>query len=354
MGSTPILATVRGLYAEDARKIAGIPYVPDLIPFGVIKVDPQDYAIVMQKKKGGTDTISPAPMSGLFNYGMLPSAQDTSTSMPYSHVGDGSGRAQYVFGQNTLTQLESQVTFCGGPLNGLYNVLEVKNVQSRSAPLDYPTASIYAENIMEPLGVGLFANGAARGSYHQGQTGLISLTLGPGNGSATWARVQSAPAAGGYKYGLLGEDQNFPDAWAAAIFGRGFYTGSWSQTSDRRLKTAIRNTTHHLDLILQLRPSMYRYVQNTPYNLPEGEHFGFIAQDVEEVLPNLVSDVVMPKHLDPDRLDAEGTETFKAVNYTELIPILTGAIQELNARVEAQAREIETLKKALTQQPDRK
>jgi hypothetical protein len=84
MGSTPILATVRGLYAEDARKIAGIPYVPDLIPFGVIKVDPQDYAIVMQKKKGGTDTISPAPMSGLFNYGMLPSAQDTSTSMPSS------------------------------------------------------------------------------------------------------------------------------------------------------------------------------------------------------------------------------------------------------------------------------
>ena len=61
-----------------------------------------------------------------------------------------------------------------------------------------------------------------------------------------------------------------------------------------------------------------------------------IAQDVEAVLPEAVSRTTLKD-------DESGTE-YLGVSYTETIPLLVAAIQELNAKVEAQALEIATLK----------
>ena len=49
---------------------------------------------------------------------------------------------------------------------------------------------------------------------------------------------------------------------------------------------------------------------------PEGEHFGVIAQEAEEVLPEIVKD------------SADGE---KAVAYAEIIPVLIESIRELKA-----------------------
>lgn len=74
-------------------------------------------------------------------------------------------------------------------------------------------------------------------------------------------------------------------------------------------------------------------------SLPSGYHFGFIAQELEEVLPELVGTAVHPAEYDDEgNMIAEAIE-MKGVNYDGLIPILTGAIQELEARlVEMEAR----------------
>jgi hypothetical protein len=48
-------------------------------------------------------------------------------------------------------------------------------------------------------------------------------------------------------------------------------------------------------------------------------HFGFIAQELREIYPNLVNE------------DKQG---YLAVNYTELIPVMLDAIKELNAKVD--------------------
>jgi hypothetical protein len=53
----------------------------------------------------------------------------------------------------------------------------------------------------------------------------------------------------------------------------------------------------------------------------DGVHLGFIAQDVREVIPELVS--VSP-----------GGETMLSVNYDGIIPVLTKAIQEQQAQIE--------------------
>jgi Chaperone of endosialidase len=252
-----------------------------------------------------------------------------------------------VFGDKNITEIENWITIYAATMLNFYNAFAVKVPEAHHGSLSHPTAAIYAENIFDPLGVGLFSNGASRGSYNQGQTGMLGITNGTGNGAGSWSRVGSAPAGGGFKYGAFAEDQGLANSWAAAIFGDGFYTGTWMQSSDRRLKTEIRAQSNSLSKILQLRPSQYKYREDTPYSLPEGIHHGFIAQEMEEVLPELVSDVTMPVNTDPDKMGTSETVQYKAINYIELIPMLTSALQELNAKVEAQAGEIARLSSEL-------
>jgi hypothetical protein len=93
-------------------------------------------------------------------------------------------------------------------------------------------------------------------------------------------------------------------------------------TSDARLKRNISSTLHGLSTIMNLRPVEYdkkNNVEATNYNRHE---IGFIAQEIRKVLPSLVS---------------EGNDAHKtlSVSYTELIPVLTKAIQEQQAQIES-------------------
>mgnify|MGYP002383678069 CR=1 FL=1 len=69
----------------------------------------------------------------------------------------------------------------------------------------------------------------------------------------------------------------------------------------------------------------YTYNMQTPeksgLNLAKKLQHGFIAQEVEEVFPELVNEVSTLNK-------AKEKQTFKGVNYISLIPVLTKAIQE--------------------------
>ena len=54
--------------------------------------------------------------------------------------------------------------------------------------------------------------------------------------------------------------------------------------------------------------------------------YGLIAQELEQVLPGLVNEM---------NIETEEGDKYKAVNYIELIPILIGAIQELEEEVQS-------------------
>jgi hypothetical protein len=48
-----------------------------------------------------------------------------------------------------------------------------------------------------------------------------------------------------------------------------------------------------MDIINKLKPREYEFRHDGNYdlmNLPDGSHYGLIAQDLEQVLPNLVKD----------------------------------------------------------------
>lgn len=128
-------------------------------------------------------------------------------------------------------------------------------------------------------------------------------------------------------YGVIGDANGSPFAYGVVCVGNGYYTGDWSELSDARFKTNVKTVNSGLDLIMQLQPKQYEFKRDEyqSMNFPAGEHYGFLAQDMEKVIPNLVSETSRP--VDASKPDGEQM-SFKMINYIGLIPVLTEAIQE--------------------------
>ena len=89
----------------------------------------------------------------------------------------------------------------------------------------------------------------------------------------------------------------------------------------------------------------------------------FVAQELEEIFPELVSTQMMPCNQQKKmqiRIIEQGSLMklkkhlklieYKGVNYIGMIPILVEAIQEQQAQIEKQQAEIEELKKLVGNQ----
>ena len=84
--------------------------------------------------------------------------------------------------------------------------------------------------------------------------------------------------------------------------------------SDKTLKKNIKTKHSCLSDILKLQPIEFEYKKDKE----KKKHVGFLAEDVEKVLPDLVGK------------DNKGT---KGVDTTEMIPILVGAVKELREEI---------------------
>ena len=94
--------------------------------------------------------------------------------------------------------------------------------------------------------------------------------------------------------------------------------------SDQRLKENIKNSTDGLDVITALRPVRYDWKEG--YGNDQKNQLGFIAQEVEKVFPEAVSEWQVNK---------EDETIYKTVGPSAFIPILVKAIQELKAEVDS-------------------
>jgi hypothetical protein len=65
--------------------------------------------------------------------------------------------------------------------------------------------------------------------------------------------------------------------------------GGWSVFSDQRLKKNITPMLGSLDTISALRPVSFEYTQKDHFSYAPGTQFGFIAQEVQQVLPQWVN-----------------------------------------------------------------
>ncbi len=95
------------------------------------------------------------------------------------------------------------------------------------------------------------------------------------------------------------------------------------QTSDRRFKKNIQALPYGLKQIMQLNPVIYDWKDDS-----DTDKIGFIAQELKEVIPNVVKG---------------SEETQYGVNYAELVPVLTKAIQQQQKQIEVLQQQIEHL-----------
>ncbi len=130
----------------------------------------------------------------------------------------------------------------------------------------------------------------------------------------------------------------FPDTDGAFNLGNSSFRWNavWAQdgtinTSDRREKRDIQGLNYGLREILNLHPVRFRW-KATP---EQGEKLGLIAQDLLEVIPEVV------KTHEFISIDEEGALEKKqldrlGVYYSDLIPVLIKAIQEQQELIETQ------------------
>ena len=108
---------------------------------------------------------------------------------------------------------------------------------------------------------------------------------------------------------------------------------SYNTVSDYRLKENVQPMTDALNKVAQLKPCTYTWKSSGELGQ------GFIAHELQAVVPDAVTG-------EKDAVDKDGKPTYQGVDTSYLVATLTAAIQELNAKVEAQAAEIAALKGA--------
>jgi len=101
-----------------------------------------------------------------------------------------------------------------------------------------------------------------------------------------------------------------------------------STVSDKRLKENITTIDNALDKVMALRGVEYDWTATSR----KGTHdIGLIAQEVEEVIPELITE----HELCTGEFGGEGNEkTFKTVNYDKIVGVLIEAIKEQQVQID--------------------
>lgn len=136
----------------------------------------------------------------------------------------------------------------------------------------------------------------------------------------TWVKMRIT------KTGNVGIGTANPGSYKLYVAGTAFSSGGW-QGSDARFKKNLEPISQPVSKVLSLNGVSYEWKTDEfrDKGLPEGRHYGVIAQEIEKVLPEVVN---------------TGPNGEKAVAYTEIIPVLIEAIKE-------QQKQIDELKKII-------
>lgn len=144
-------------------------------------------------------------------------------------------------------------------------------------------------------------------------------------------------------------------SWAGYFDGHVQVVGSFT-SSDRKLKTDVQPFEGALELLQRLQPKSYRFdcAKFPGMNLPANRQIGLIAQEVEEVLPELVMATSHPGVLDEKGNQVHPPVDYLTLNYVALIPVLISGVKEQQELIDeqradltAKEAEIEMLKRRM-------
>ena len=95
-------------------------------------------------------------------------------------------------------------------------------------------------------------------------------------------------------------------------------------TSDYRLKENVVSISDSINRVKNLRPIRYTWIDNPTFPTVDG----FLAHEVQSVVPEAV---VGSK----DAVDEKGDPKYQGIDQAKIVPLLTAALQEAIARIEA-------------------
>ena len=171
--------------------------------------------------------------------------------------------------------------------------------------------------------------GSAGVSIDRGWGGYPSITV-----HRTGWNSNSNAALGEFRiHGYSGEELD----WWTGAQGSDFSVnlridGGTYISSDRRKKTDIESLSGAVDTVLQLDGKRFKVVNNegTPENnfSQSGYKMGFIAQEIETVIPDAV------KHYPDEDDGTDGYNNAYSVDYASIVALLTNAIKEQQATID--------------------
>lgn len=176
-----------------------------------------------------------------------------------------------------------------------------------------------------------------------------------------WNVVDKSNVCGG-----AGIYSSFPSGvgYAGLFDGDVQVNGTLTVSSDERKKENIGDLKDALALVQRMKGHTYTFKADENMNLAQGEQIGFLAQELEQVLPNLVTEVQVPSNNgvgndakvkplkpgekpEPTKHENIPTEEIKAVNYIGVIPVLVEAIKEQQVLIERQQAQIQALEEKI-------
>ena len=244
-------------------------------------------------------------------------------------------------------------------------LLEVRNsVTEDDAPAVY---GVHA--VTDYYGIGVQGIGGYRGVYggvvsigEEYYYGVYGRAIGDNNGYKRGVFgvaedegynktgvIGYAMGAGTFNIGVLGEtDGEADNNYAVYANGDLVYTGDFLTASDAKVKKNVRQfTASAVSKLMGLKAREFEFASGAEFknmNLASGKHYGFVAQELAEVFPELVTDVAHPTKDKEKGEKAEEPITYKGVKMMELIPVLVQAIQEQQATIEELKAQIAQLK----------
>lgn len=165
---------------------------------------------------------------------------------------------------------------------------------------------------------------AAFGSVGSGDDNYISFvgtsnTFDVGVTAGSWGIADSGVA---YRFKVSQSGNVYVSTLGTGLLYSNAGTLTSTNPSDSRLKDDIADLQYGLNEILQLRPVSYLWKNNT---INQGKQYGFIAQEVQEVMPELVKEF--------DTIDGEEEVIRLGLDKEAIFVTLINAIKELNDKI---------------------
>jgi hypothetical protein len=151
--------------------------------------------------------------------------------------------------------------------------------------------------------------------------------------------------------GVTGQKPAGGTGWGGLFLNDLGYTGFFGVASDQRVKTNIKPVSSRSALENIMKLKAYSYEYNQPF-LGMGEtHYGFMAQEIEQIFPDMVKE----KDFSPIQsrsFDQPSGDLYKikSVSTVSLIPILIEGMKEQQIMIEEMKKELQEIRNLLNQQ----